>query len=107
VRARDRRNGYIGFNEPGAPFDSRTRVIRLAESTRRVNTANFEGDRSPGRGITVGMTTIFEARKVLLLASGAKRARASAAALQGELSEPLPAFMLRRHRTPSPSLTRK
>ncbi len=38
------RNSHIGFNEPGAPFDSRTRVVRLAESTRRVNASDFEGD---------------------------------------------------------------
>lgn len=67
------RNGHIGFNEPGAPFDSRTRVVRLAESTRRVNAADFEGNRAPERAITVGMAAIFEAREVLLLASGAKR----------------------------------
>ena len=91
------RNGHIGFNEPGAPFDSRTRVVRLAESTRRVNASDFEGDRAPERAITVGMATIFEAREVLLLASGANKARAAAAALQGEISETVPASMLRRH----------
>ena len=51
------RNGHIGFNEPGAPFDSRTRVVRLSESTRRVNAADFEADRAPERAITVGMAT--------------------------------------------------
>jgi glucosamine-6-phosphate deaminase len=91
------RNGHIGFNEPGAPFDSRTRVVRLAESTRRINASDFEGDRAPERAITVGMATIFEAREVLLLASGANKARAAAAALQREVSEAVPASMLRRH----------
>ncbi|MDP8944869.1 MAG: glucosamine-6-phosphate deaminase, partial [Actinomycetota bacterium] len=43
------RNGHIGFNEPGAPFDSRTRVVRLSESTRKVNAADFEADRAPER----------------------------------------------------------
>ena len=91
------RNGHIGFNEPGAPFDSRTRVVRLAESTRRVNAADFEGSRAPEKAITVGMATIFEAREVLLLASGANKARTVAAALGGEISESVPASMLRRH----------
>ena len=91
------RNGHIGFNEPGAPFDSHTRVVRLTESTRRVNASDFEGDRAPERAITVGMATIFEAREILLLASGANKARAAAAALQGEISEAVPASMLRRH----------
>jgi glucosamine-6-phosphate deaminase len=91
------RNGHIGFNEPGAPFDSRTRVVRLSESTRRVNASDFEEGKVPERAITVGMATIFEAREVLLLASGANKARAAAAALQGEISESAPASMLRRH----------
>lgn len=91
------RNGHIGFNEPGAPFDSRTRIVRLADSTRRVNAADFEGGRVPERAITVGMATIFEARRILLLASGANKARAVAAAVEGPVSENVPASMLRRH----------
>ena len=91
------RNGHIGFNEPGAPFDSRTRVVRLAESTRRVNATDFERAQVPERAITVGMATIFEAREVLLLASGANKAHAAAAALRGEISETVPASMLQRH----------
>jgi len=91
------RNGHIGFNEPGAPFGSRTRVVRLAESTRRVNAADFEADRAPERAITVGMATIFESREVLLLASGANKAGAVAAAVEGQVSEDVPASMLGRH----------
>ncbi len=91
------RNGHIGFNEPGAPFDSRTRVVRLAESTRRVNAADFEADRAPERAITVGMATIFASREVMLLASGANKARAVAAAVEGGISEAVPASMLGRH----------
>jgi glucosamine-6-phosphate deaminase len=95
------RNGHIGFNEPGAPFESRTRVVRLAESTRRVNAADFEGNRAPEKAITVGMATISEAREVLLLASGTNKAAAVAAAIEGEVSEDVPASMLREH----PSVT--
>jgi glucosamine-6-phosphate deaminase len=78
-------------------LDSCTRVVRLAESTRCVNAADLEGNRAPERAITVGMATIFEAREVLLLASGANKARAVAAAVEGEISESVPASMLRRH----------
>jgi glucosamine-6-phosphate deaminase len=91
------RNGHISFNEPGAAFHSRTRVVRLTETTRKVNASDFEGDRAPEWVITVGMASIFEARKLLLLASGANKAWAAAAALQGEISETVPASMLRRH----------
>ena len=96
------RNGHIGFNEPGAPFDSRTRVVELSESTRKVNAADFEADRAPERAITVGMATIFEAREVLLLASGTNKAGAVAAAVEGDASESVPASMLKSH--PSASL---
>jgi len=91
------RNGHIGFNEPGASFDSRTRVVRLAETTRRVNATDFEGERAPECAISVGMRTIFDSREVLLLASGANKARAVAAAAGGEVSEDVPASALRRH----------
>src|SRR5918999_4110042 len=56
------RNGHIGFNEPGARFDSRTRVVRLAETTRRVNATDFEGERAQERAISVGMRTISDSR---------------------------------------------
>jgi len=91
------RNGHIGFNEPGASFDSRTRVVTLAETTRRVNATDFEGERAPERAISVGMRTICDSREVLLLASGANKARAVAAAVSGEISEAVPASALRRH----------
>jgi glucosamine-6-phosphate deaminase len=91
------RNGHIGFNEPGSHFASRTRVVWLAESTRQVNAADFEENRAPERAITVGMATIFEAREVLLLASGANKARAVAAGVEGEISDAVPASLLRRH----------
>lgn len=91
------RNGHIGFNEPGASFVSRTRVVRLTESTRKVNAADFEGDRAPEFAISAGMATISGARKVLLLASGENKARAVAAAVEGEVSERVPASALRNH----------
>ena len=91
------RNGHIGFNEPGAPFDSRTRVVRLSESTRKVNADDFEADRAPERAITAGMATIFESKMVLLLASGTNKAGAVAAVVEGDVSESMPASMLRSH----------
>jgi glucosamine-6-phosphate deaminase len=91
------RNGHIGFNEPGAPFDSRTRVVQLSESTRKVNASDFEEARAPERAITAGMATIFESRGVLLLASGTNKAGAVAAAVEGDVSESVPASMLKNH----------
>ena len=91
------RNGHIGFNEPGAPFDSRTRVVELSESTRKVNASDFEADRAPERAITAGMATIFDSKSVLLLASGTNKAGAVAAAVEDDVSESMPASMLRNH----------
>lgn len=91
------RNGHIGFNEPGAPFDSRTRVVRLAESTRRVNAEDFKSNRAPEKAITVGMGTIFESKKILLLASGENKAAAVAEAVEGSITEEVPASLLQRH----------
>jgi glucosamine-6-phosphate deaminase len=90
-------NGHIGFNEPGAPFGSRTRVVELSESTRKVNASDFEADRAPERAITVGMATIFGSKSVLLLASGTNKAGAVAAAVEEDVSESMPASMLRSH----------
>jgi glucosamine-6-phosphate deaminase len=90
-------NGHIGFNEPGAPFGSRTRVVELSESTRKVNASDFEADRAPERAITVGMATIFGSKSVLLLASGTNKAGAVAAAVEDHVSESTPASMLRSH----------
>src|SRR5919107_4678926 len=91
------RNGHVGFNEPGAPFGSRTRVVELSETTRLVNAGDFEENRAPEHAITVGMATIFEAAEVLLLASGTNKAGAVAAAVEDDVSESMPASMLGRH----------
>jgi len=91
------RNGHIGFNEPGAPFESRTRVVELSESTRKINASDFEADRAPERAITAGMATIFDSKSVLLLASGTNKAGAVAATVEDDVSERMPASMLRNH----------
>lgn len=64
------RNGHIGFNEPGASFDSRTRVVQLTESTRRANAPCFPDGNVPDRAITMGIATILSAKTIVLLASG-------------------------------------
>lgn len=69
------RNGHIGFNEPGTPFDSRTRVVELTSSTRQANADLFAGAQVPTHALTMGIGTILESRRIVLLASGSgKRA---------------------------------
>ncbi|MGD9751462.1 MAG: glucosamine-6-phosphate deaminase [Acidimicrobiia bacterium] len=92
------RNGHIGFNEPGTAFDSRTRVVTLSETTRRDNAAAFAPARAvPGRALSQGIGTILEAATVVLLATGAAKAEAVAAAVAGPADEAVPASALQRH----------
>jgi glucosamine-6-phosphate deaminase len=91
-------NGHIGFNEPGSDFASRTRVVKLDDATRLANAGNFP-DRisAPERAITMGIATILEARQIVLLATGADKAAAMAAAIDGPLTRYCPASALRLH----------
>lgn len=67
-------NGHIGFNEPGSPFDSRTRAVDISEQARKRNARFFNSaEEVPPRAITMGIETIMESRKIMLLASGKKK----------------------------------
>ncbi|GIX07459.1 MAG: glucosamine-6-phosphate deaminase [Candidatus Poribacteria bacterium] len=92
-------DGHIAFNEPGSPPDSRTRLIRLEESTRRANADFFGGDpqQVPTHAITVGIGTILEARELILLAKGSAKAEILEAAVCGPETAQVPASFLRRH----------
>lgn len=70
------RNGHIGFNEPGSPFDSKTRVVTLDESTRAANAPFFSEGEVPRRAITAGIATILAARSIVLMAAGDAKAPA-------------------------------
>ncbi len=66
-------NGHIAFNEPGSAGDSRTRLVEIAEETRKVNAEKFFGgdvSKVPDKAISMGIGTILEAKKIFLLASG-------------------------------------
>ncbi|MFS4505320.1 glucosamine-6-phosphate deaminase [Clavibacter sp. Sh2141] len=93
-------NGHLGFNEPGSPLAGTSRVVELAAATRRDNARYFGGDpeRVPTHAITQGIATILSARRILLVASGAHKAHALAAALTGPVTVDVPASVLQRHR---------
>jgi glucosamine-6-phosphate deaminase len=91
-------NGHIAFNEPGSSFDSRTRVVSLAEETIANAGKYFASDQEiPRSAITMGIRTILEAGRILLLASGRTKATAVDHALRGPISESVPASALRLH----------
>jgi glucosamine-6-phosphate deaminase len=91
-------DGHIGFNEPTSSLASRTRIKTLTRQTVRDN-ARFFGseDRVPHHVITMGIDTIMEARQNLLLAFGAKKARAIAEAVEGPITAISPASILQMH----------
>jgi len=91
------RNGHIGFNEPGTPFGSRTRVVSLTASTRTANAALFANGEVPHDAITMGIGTILESRSIVLLVSGTGKEEAVARLRGGEINEEFPASALHLH----------
>ncbi|MBY6271789.1 MAG: glucosamine-6-phosphate deaminase [Caldibacillus debilis] len=92
------RNGHIGFNEPGSPFNSRTQYIRLAESTRQANSRFFPSlDDVPTHAITMGIGTILEAKEILLLISGKGKQEAVRRLFTEEPNEDFPASAIKTH----------
>ena len=92
------KNGHIAFNEPGTSPWSRTRVVKLEENTRSAN-ARFFGslEEVPAYAITMGIATILEAKRIVLLAHGAGKADAIAQALTGPVTPECPASYLQLH----------
>jgi glucosamine-6-phosphate deaminase len=92
------KDGHIGFNEPTSSLVSRTRVKTLTRQTIEANLRNFAaGEEAPAAAITMGVGTILEARRILLLASGAKKARAVARAVEGPVGAAATASALQMH----------
>jgi glucosamine-6-phosphate deaminase len=91
-------DGHIGFNEPTSSLASRTRIKTLTPQTVRDN-ARFFGSETevPHHVITMGIGTIMEARQCLMLAFGAKKARAIAEAVEGPITAINPASILQMH----------
>lgn len=93
------RNGHIGFAEPGTSFDSTTMVATLTENTRSVNSAFFDGDLTqvPHFAITMGISTILQAKEILLIATGSSKAAIIDEALSGIISPQIPCTSLWLH----------
>jgi len=92
-------NGHIAFNEPGSSLASRTRVKTLSMDTKLVNARFFDGDvkKVPAKALTVGVGTVMEAREVIIIVSGPKKARALQAAVEGGVSHWCPLSCLQMH----------
>jgi glucosamine-6-phosphate deaminase len=92
-------NGHIGFNEPGDDLPVRTHRVRLMESTRRDNAMLFDNDpsRVPAEALSMGIGTILRARRIVLVATGDKKAECIRQATSGRLTTRVPASMLQVH----------
>ena len=91
-------DGHIGFNEPSSSLGSRTRIKTLAQSTIEDNARFFEKiEDVPIYAITMGVGTIFEARKIVFLANGANKADAVAKAIEGPVTSMITASALQLH----------
>ena len=92
-------NGHIGFNEPASELDARTHRVRLKPETRRSNAALFGGDpaRVPAEALSMGMGTILQARRAVLLATGASKAACVERVVNGPITTALPASFLQLH----------
>jgi len=92
-------NGHIGFNEPAGTLEAETHVAALQEETRAANAGLFGGDitRVPSHAVSMGMATILQARKIVLIATGAEKSEAVARMIDGPITTQLPASFLQVH----------
>jgi len=90
--------GHIGFNEPGSLPDTRTRLVRLDEITRKNAASDFFGEENvPKEALTMGVGTILDADRIILLATGEHKASIIQQAVEGEVSPLVAASYLQTH----------
>ncbi|MDX2148211.1 MAG: glucosamine-6-phosphate deaminase [Planctomycetota bacterium] len=92
------RTGHIGFNEPGSPKDSRTRLITLDRVTRMDAASDFFGERNvPRKALTMGVGTILAAKRVILMAFGEHKAGIIRQTVEGPVTPAVAASFLQEH----------
>ena len=90
-------NGHIGLNEPGSARDSRTRPVRLEDSTSRAAGEYGAGSETPTWGVTLGVGTLLTSGEIWLLVTGAHKAGILADVIRGPIGPDVPASFLREH----------
>ncbi len=90
-------NGHIGFNEPGISFNSYSHLVELDNITASVGQKYFNEATTLKHGITLGLKHLLEARRVLMLANGFKKATVIKKALEEEVNDQMPASIIRTH----------
>ncbi len=91
-------NGHIGFNEPDVNFEAQTHLVNLDEQTIEANSRFFESvEDVPVKAISMGIKTIMNSKKIILLANGISKAEAIERAVKGKISPKVPASILQLH----------
>jgi glucosamine-6-phosphate deaminase len=92
-------NGHIGFNEPNNAFDMETHCVALTQSTIEANSRLFEdADEVPGYAYTMGIKTIMQAKKILIVVSGEDKAEIVKRAFTGDVTPSVPVSILQMHK---------
>ncbi len=92
-------NGHIAFNEPGSSFNSRTRQVELSKNTIKDNSRFFKKEEEvPKYALTMGLKTILESKKIILLATGEKKAEVIKKVIEQDINPAIPATILKKHR---------
>ncbi len=90
-------NGHVGMNEPGTSAALRAHVADIDPITQKTGQKYFKEQRQLTHGVTLGLATLMEARHIILIASGTHKAEIVQQVFEGEISEALPASLLRNH----------
>lgn len=90
-------NGHLGLNEPGVPEDLHSHIVDLDPVTKTVAQKYFKNGRSLEKGITLGIRDIMEAKCVVLIVSGAKKAEIMKEIMEGGITNALPASLVKNH----------
>lgn len=91
-------NGHIGFNEPNVSFEAQTHLVSLDDKTIKSNARFFNSiDEVPVKAISMGIKTILQSKKIILLASGESKAKAIYNTVKGKISPETPASILQLH----------
>ncbi len=92
-------NGHIGFNEPDTSFSRGTHLVNLSENTIEANSRFFSSiDEVPKQAISMGILSIMNAKKILLIATGKNKSEAVKKMLEGEIDPSCPASILQTHK---------
>ena len=90
-------NGHIGFNEPGTSVTDGIRVLELSDKSKEVGQKYFNGAMSPDKGITLGLSQIMDAKKVIVIAHGAHKREIVNKTVHDAIGSDCPSTFLRNH----------